>query len=133
MAIKVFLGLSAAIWLPYGVFCFFQPEYLDGAAGLVLGSTTAATEVRAMYGGLQAGIGCLALLGLIRGELAKTALLALAFLTGGLVLARIAGALMAGDGSDYTLGAIGFESISVVCASWLYTRAAASESAASSA
>jgi hypothetical protein len=120
MAIKIFLGVSVAIWLPYGLFCFFQPAFLEQAAGLTLGSAVAATEVRAMYGGLQVGIGCLALAGLWRNDLARSALLALAFLTGGLVIARIMGALMAGDGSSYTVQAIVFEATSVVCASWLY-------------
>ena len=131
MATKIFLGVSVAIWLPYGLFCFFQPGYLHEAAGLILGSTTAATEVRAMYGGLQAGIGCLALAGLLRRDLAKSALLALAFLTGGLVVARITGALFAGDGSSYTVGAIIFEATSVVCASLLYRSASRLSSAES--
>lgn len=129
MATKIFLGVSVTIWLPYGLFCFFQPGYLDEAAGLILGSNTAATEVRAMYGGLQAGIGCLALAGLLRVDLAKSALLALAFLTGGLVIARISGALMAGDDSSYTIGAIVFEATSVVCATLLYRSASRTSSA----
>jgi len=123
MAIKIFLGLSVAIWLPYGLFCFFQPGFLEGAAGLGLGSVTAETEVRAMYGGLQAAIGLLALAGLRKPELAKSALLALAFLSAGLATARLGGAAMAGDTTSYTLGAIGFEIVSFLCASALYRRA----------
>ena len=120
MAVKIFLGLSVAIWMPYGLFCFFQPGFLSETAGLMLGSTTAETEVRAMYGGLQAAIGALALAGLVRANLTKGVLLTLAFLTGGLVVARMAGAAVAADDSSYTLGAIAFEFTSSICATVLY-------------
>ena len=56
LVIRLFLGFSAFVWLPYGIFCFLQPGYLTEAAGLGLTSATATTEVRAMYGGLQAGL-----------------------------------------------------------------------------
>lgn len=124
MAARLFLGLSVVIWLPYGLFCFFQPGFLTEAAGLGLGSTTASTEVRAMYGGLQAGIGVLALAALFRPGLVRPALLAIAFLTGGLALGRIGGALLDGSTSGYTLGAIGFELFCVVTASLLQSRVA---------
>ena len=54
---RIFLGLQALLWLPYGVFCFFQPAFLGEAAGVTIGSTTASIELRAMYGGLQASTG----------------------------------------------------------------------------
>lgn len=38
---RIFLGLQALLWLPYGVFCFFQPAFLGEAAGVTIGSTTA--------------------------------------------------------------------------------------------
>ncbi len=125
MATRIYLGLSAAIWLPYGLFCFFRPDLLGEMTGLAIASTTAETEVRAMYGGLQAAVGALALAGIIRADLTKSALLALAYLTGGLVVARMAGAAVATDDSSYTLGAIGFEFASSLCATVLYRLAKA--------
>ena len=61
MVLRVFLGISVLIWFPYGLFCFLQPSFLGQVAGVVAHSTTATTELRAMYGGLQAGIGLLCL------------------------------------------------------------------------
>jgi hypothetical protein len=61
MAARIFLAFSALLWLPYGVYCFFDPGFLAGAAGVVSQSPTASTELRAMYGGLQTAIGALAL------------------------------------------------------------------------
>jgi hypothetical protein len=57
MAARIFLGLSALIWLPYGLLCFFQPAGLAESAGVTFTNATGATELRAMYGGLQAAIG----------------------------------------------------------------------------
>ena len=109
MARRIFLGLSALIWLPYGIFCFFQPGYLGEAAGVTISSTTASIELRAMYGGLQAAIGALAVAALLRPALERTALLTLVFLCLGLGLARSLGTLIDGEMSSYTGIAIVFE------------------------
>ena len=34
MATVIFLAISAALWLPYGLFCFANPGYLAEAAGV---------------------------------------------------------------------------------------------------
>jgi hypothetical protein len=52
---RIFFALTALVWLPYGIFCFFQPGYLAQAAGVTATSATGTIELRAMYGGLQAG------------------------------------------------------------------------------
>ncbi len=78
MAIRVFLGLVALVWLPYGLLCFFQPGFLAGAAGVTSTSATGSTELRAMYGGLQVAIGVLALAGALRPPAAAPALRVLA-------------------------------------------------------
>ena len=31
---RIFLGLSVLLWLPYGVYCFFQPHALGDSAGV---------------------------------------------------------------------------------------------------
>ncbi len=33
LAIRLFLGFSALLWLPYGIYCFLQPNSLTEAAG----------------------------------------------------------------------------------------------------
>ena len=82
MTIRVFLWLSALGWLPYGLFCFFRPGYLAGAAGVAASTVTGTIELRAMYGGLQAAIGVLSLMAALRPQLRPAALTALLFLFG---------------------------------------------------
>ena len=103
------LIFSALIWLPYGLYCFFQPGVLAEAAGVVATTATGTTELRAMYGGLQTAIGALALAALVKPRLASGTLLSLVFLTGGLASARLLGFLMDGGWSSYTAGGLAFE------------------------
>lgn len=107
--LRAFLGIVGLLFLPYGIYCFFQPGYLGEVAGLTIGSTTAATEVRAMYGGLQAAVGCLAWAALARADWQRPALLAIAFLAGGLCLGRLGGIVADGGVSSYTGGAVALE------------------------
>jgi hypothetical protein len=120
MAVRVFLAFSVLLWLPYGVYCFFDPGFLAGAAGIVSQSPTGSTELRAMYGGLQAAIGGLALAGVVSGPLRRPALIALGFLAAGLALARLGGAALDGGISAYTLAGLGFEiTTAALCAYFL--------------
>ena len=57
MATRIFLLLSALLWLPYGIYCWLHPSALAEAAGVAFQSPTGSTELRAMYGGLQAALG----------------------------------------------------------------------------
>lgn len=119
---RIFLGLSALVWLPYGLFCFFQPGYLEQAAGVVSATRTGTIELRAMYGGLQAALGALAAAGALRPALARHALVSLAVVCGGLGVARGCAALAAGAASGYTAFALGFEWTSAALAAWLLAR-----------
>jgi hypothetical protein len=102
VATRIFLGLSALLWLPYGIYCFFQPGFLSDTAGVAATSPTGNAELRAMYGGLQAALGGLALAGALRPALARPALLTLACVGGGLGVARLLGAGLDGAWSSYT-------------------------------
>ena len=124
MATRIFLALSALLWLPYGVYCFAQPGSLAEAAGVAFQSPTGSTELRAMYGGLQIAIGALAGLAALRSALARSALLAIAFLTAGLGSARLLGVALDGGFSSYTAMGLGFEFTSAVVALVLLRRAA---------
>jgi hypothetical protein len=116
---RIFLGLSALIWLPYGIYCFLAPGALAGIAGVTSSSVTGSIELRAMYGGLQAAIGVLAGAALLRPSLERPALLALAFLCGGLFTARLLGALVESEFSAYTLGGMALEIVSCTLAARL--------------
>ena len=124
MAARIFLGLSALLWLPYGIACFLFPDLLasEGSAGLVASNATASTEIRAMYGGLQAAIGVFVGLAALRPRLVQPALLMTGFLTTGLFVSRFAGALVDGGFSAYTLMGLGFELVSAGLAWWLLRR-----------
>ena len=106
---RLFLAANALLWLGYGLFCLAQPGFLADAAGVAATTPTGTTELRAMYGGLQAAIGVLALLAVFRHDLVRTALTALGFLAGGLFTARVCGVLLDGGLSSYTGGALVLE------------------------
>ena len=119
---RIFLGASVLLWLPYGIFCFFVPGQLADAAGVAATTGTGSTELRAMYGGLQAAIGALALAGFLRETLRPAALLAIGFMTGGLFVARLLGLAFDGDFSVYTGGALALEAFCVIAAFGLLRR-----------
>src|SRR5215470_17023030 len=93
---RLFLIANGLLWLPYGLYCLAQPAMLREVAGIAATSATASTELRAMYGGLQAAIGALSFAAAGRRDLEHTALVALAFLAAGLFSARSCGALIDG-------------------------------------
>jgi hypothetical protein len=123
---RIFLGLSAAVWLPYGVLCFFQPGFLEGVAGVTSLTPTGSTELRAMYGGLQTSIGVGALAGALRPSLAREVLRALAVLVAGLGIGRLLGAILGDGWSAYTGAVLGFELVSLGLCLWLLRRHSAS-------
>jgi hypothetical protein len=129
MAIRAFLAFSALVWLPYGLWCFLRPEFLADAAGIVASTPTASTELRAMYGGLQMGIGLLAAAALLAPSLCRPALLAIAFLCTGLATTRALGVLLDGGLSSYTAAGLVFEILSASIAITLLPRAPATSAA----
>lgn len=100
------LGL---LFFPYGVYCFLVPGFLAEAAGVAATTPTGSTELRAMYGGLQAGFGLLLLAAARDARLHLAAFAALAFLVPGLASTRLIGSFMDGGLSAYTAGALVFE------------------------
>ncbi|MGI9431251.1 MAG: DUF4345 domain-containing protein [Myxococcota bacterium] len=128
MATRIFLIVSALVWLPYGIFCFFQPGFLEGAAGVTSLSPTGSTELRAMYGGLQASIGVVSLLGAVRVSFAPTALRMLAWVFGGLATGRLLGAALDDGWSAYTGSALGFELLGLGACLWLLRASAEARS-----
>jgi hypothetical protein len=119
MIARAFLALSGLIWFPYGIYCFVAPGFLAEAAGVVSTTVTGNIELRAMYGGLQAGIGALAFAGALRPAWMPSVLFAGCFVFGGLALARSLAALGAGEVSSYTAFGLVFEWTSAALAFWL--------------
>ncbi|HXK23791.1 MAG TPA: DUF4345 domain-containing protein [Myxococcota bacterium] len=122
MIARTFLALSALLWLPYGLYCLLVPGSLAQAAGVLAHTPTGNTELRAMYGGLQAAIGVLALVGALRGNVTRTALVTIGTLTLGLGSARLFGLLMDGGFTSYTGMGLGIEWTSALVSRWLLQR-----------
>ena len=116
MLARIFLGLQAMIFIPYGLFCLAEPGYLSETATVSASSVTGTIEIQAMYGGLQTAVGVLCAFGALYVDLRRPALVTLLFCFAGLAIPRVALALMYGDFGGYTLGAMIFESLSAVCA-----------------
>jgi Domain of unknown function (DUF4345) len=119
---RAFLGFCAVLWLPYGLYCLADPGFLREAAGIASESPTGSTELRAMYGGLQAAVGALALAGFLRRDLLRPALIALAALPAGLFTARVVGVIVDGGVSAYTAGALVLEATLTAAATVLLRR-----------
>ena len=119
---RLFLGLNVLIWLPYGIMCFLDPGLLADAAGVAASSATGSTELRAMYGGLQASIGVWCALALWRPAIARSALTGLVVLPAGLAITRLAGALLDGELTSYTVGAFALEITLASVATFLLRR-----------
>ena len=122
MGSRIFLALSTLLWLPYGLWCFVAPDFLAGSAGVSFLSPTGSTELRAMYGGLQAAIGALALAGALRAPMRRPALVSLGFLASGLALARLGGVTLDGGLSSYTAVGLAFEIATAGLSAWFLSR-----------
>ena len=118
MIARIFLGLQAVLFIPYGIYCLVDPGMLAGSAGLTATTVTGTIELQAMYGGLQVAVGVMCVMGLLRQDCEFVALYALLFLFAGLAVVRVSLGLMRGDFSDYTVIAMIFESASLLFLLW---------------
>ena len=119
---RVFLLLAGLIWFAYGIDMLIAPETLAVTAGLRATNTTGTIELRAMYGGLEAAVGVLALVGSFMPGLRRAGLAALAFACTGMATGRLGSALLAGEFSRYTLQGLTLEIFLAALAIWLLVR-----------
>jgi hypothetical protein len=117
MIARIFLGLQAILFIPYGIYCLLDPGSL-AAAGVTATTVTGTIELQTMYGGLQVAVGALCLLGVLRSDHEKVALQALLFMFAGLATVRVSLGLSQGDFSGYTVFAMSFESASLLFLLW---------------
>jgi len=118
MLIRVFLGIQALIFIPYGLYCLVRPQMLEDPAGIAAVTITGVIELQAMYGGLQTGVGVLCGLAAFVERFRQGALLALLFIFAGLAVTRVSLALVHADFSNYTLFAMIFESANTLFLLW---------------
>ncbi|HDZ07477.1 DUF4345 family protein [Pseudohongiella sp.] len=114
---KTVLGVSALVFIAYGLVSLVSPAIPAGFAGLEMGNGDAFAEVGAMYGGLQTGIGGFCLLALIKPDFYRGGLALLTIGIGAMTMARLVSLLMATDAvSAYSYGALGYECATAVLA-----------------
>lgn len=107
---KAILWVSAISFVVYGLMCLLSPALPMDYAGLTMNTGDAFAEVRAMYGGLQTGLGIFCLLGALRNDLYRPALISLVLLVGGLALARLYSTIISTESlGTYTYGAMVYE------------------------
>jgi hypothetical protein len=107
---KVILWVSAIGFIGYGLACLVSPALPTEYAGLGMNTGDAHVEIGAMYGGLQTGFGLFCLLGALRRDLYRPALMSLVCLVGGLALARSYSTLTSTIAvGSYTYGAMVYE------------------------
>jgi len=114
---KIVLWASAIMFIAYGLACLISPAIPANYAGLAMNTGDAFAEIGAMYGGLQTGFGVFCLLGALRQELYRPALVSLVLMVGGLALARLYSTLTGDEAvGSYTYGAIAFEFTTAILA-----------------
>lgn len=114
---KFVLWLSAVVFIAYGLACLFSPALPAGFAGLEFFSADALPEIGAMYGGLQTGFGVFCLLGALKADYYRPALMLLLLCIGGLALARCFWAIAGGaEVGGYTYGAMAYEYFTAILA-----------------
>ncbi|MBW2272905.1 MAG: DUF4345 family protein [Deltaproteobacteria bacterium] len=112
---RIILAFTGCMFAVYGLMCLWDPATPAGYAGMELAQTSASTEVIAMYGGLQIGLGALLVAWAWQPHRVVPALVVILFCVGGLALGRSTGLLR--NGTDvYNLGAVGYEATTAILA-----------------
>jgi hypothetical protein len=114
---KILLWASAVVFIAYGLACLISPDIPAEYVGIAMNSGDAFAEIGAMYGGLQTGFGVFCLLGALRQEFHRPALVSLFLLVGSLALARLYSTLTGHEPvGAYTHGALAFEFTTAILA-----------------
>jgi hypothetical protein len=106
---RVVLKLVGFLFVALGVWGLLSPVQFASMAEVQLATPTAITDGRAVYGGLELGIGTFLLLCANRQELVRSGLLAVLLIVGGLFVGRAMGLLLDASGSTVTYQALGIE------------------------
>ncbi|MBL4609003.1 MAG: DUF4345 family protein [Pseudomonadales bacterium] len=117
--LRIFLLVSVFVWLPYGLMCFFFPSVVGEFNGMQALGDTGLIEFKAIYGGLQSGMGLLVLMAVMNSRFERPALLMLMFLCGAMGFARFIATDFDGAVSFYTYMAVVLEGTTALLAFWL--------------
>ena len=106
---RFILGFNAFAFLAFGLACLAHPDLLTDIAGLAFTRASATIEARAMYGGVQIGLGAFFALAFAREAHRRAGLGVALALFGGLALGRTVGVALAADVDAYTATALAYE------------------------
>ena len=95
--VSLYIAINAVLYIIFGAWCLFKPEYTSAAIGFALSGDQGFAEYVAVYGGLQLGIGVFYALAFLTPALCSAAILFSVCLYGGLVLARTVAVLTHGS------------------------------------
>ena len=93
---RIFLSLTALMFLAFGAWSITDPIGMTARLGAEIGGVSGVFEMRGVYGGVSLGLAMLCLLGTLRERFLFPALCAVAAYMGGYVIGRGA-SLLAGD------------------------------------
>lgn len=103
---KTILFFTAATWIGYGLWLFFDPKALS-YMGFGIDNWSAIVEVQAMYGGAEIALGIFALLGALKPQrYMHSALLLWAMIYSGLVIGRVVGIIQWGGSFAVPIGVL---------------------------
>ncbi len=90
---KILLILGALIYFAFGFVFFINPDVITTMDGIILPDRPAANHIRAVYGGMEIGLGMLLIYFCFTKDGVKNGLIVLAFSIGVAALARLYGIL----------------------------------------
>jgi hypothetical protein len=96
---RLILALAALTYIGFGFAFIFKPDEMAAIASLTLTLPAARTDVRAMYGGLEFGIGVFLLLCTLKRRFVRIGLFAAACALVSMATARSVGLLLDGFGA----------------------------------
>jgi len=108
------LLFTAVSFIGYGLACLFMPNMVGTLSGLGLQMVSGRTEIHAMYGGLQTGLGLFFLLCGLHREWVRPGIVAIVLIMGGLALGRSYGISVQGSPGSYNLGAASYEALTAL-------------------
>jgi len=106
---KVFVVFTMLVLAGFGVASLFWTQALFDQAGIALTTSTAVSEIRAFYGGLEIGLALTLLVSLVRRWPEEIVLTIIGISFTCVALARAGSALTLSDDATWTLVALCFE------------------------
>lgn len=85
---RLLLFISGLVFLGIGIWAMVQPEVVVASMDLAVETVSARNEIRAVYGGMDLGLGLCCMVGAMRPRYRRAALGLLALVLGCMVLAR---------------------------------------------